>query len=130
MMDGELVAIQDDASFLAFVRPGGAARAVELPTGPGGRRRFEDALGNRLDKIDLESVIVVAGDNGSRLLAFGSGSLPAREWLLSYSPGVPDPVHLVDASPLYASLRAFPFFSGESLNMEGVSFKPRMCSSR
>lgn len=85
ILGDELIVAQDDANFLALVRPGDAARALELPAGPGGRRQFCDALGNKLDKLDLESIVVVPWMDGSRLLAFGSGSFPAREFILSRS---------------------------------------------
>jgi hypothetical protein len=117
---GELVLVQDDASFLARVRPGVPARAVALPRGPGGRRRFEKRLGNKNDKLDLESCVAVAGPDGARLLAFGSGSLPVRTWIACYTPSR-ESVRMVDAGPLYEALRAELAFSGGALNIEGAA---------
>ena len=72
----ELAIVQDDASFIALRSADGGVRAVALPRGAGGRRRFEDGLGNKADKLDLEACVVVAGPAGPRVLAFGSGSTP------------------------------------------------------
>jgi hypothetical protein len=93
---GRLVVIQDDVSFVATV-VGDEVDAIALPRGPGGRRRFEDALGNRLDKLDLEACVVVGGD----VWAFGSGSLPVRERIaiVGYE------TRLHDAGPLYRKIR-------------------------
>jgi hypothetical protein len=52
---GDLYIVQDDASFFAVRRADGSVSAIDLPAGPGGRRRFEVALGNKMDKLDLES---------------------------------------------------------------------------
>ena len=71
---GRLVVVQDDASFLAVVASDGVS-AIKLPRGLDGRRRFEVAIGNKLDKLDLESCIAIDDE----LWAFGSGSLPIRE---------------------------------------------------
>lgn len=117
---GELVLVQDDASFLARVRAGVPARSVALPRGPGGRRRFEKRLGNKNDKLDLESCVALAGPDGPRLLAFGSGSLPVRTWIACYTPAL-EAVRMVDAGPLYEALRAEPSFSGGALNIEGAA---------
>ena len=46
----ELFVIQDDTSFIARIR-GDEITSIALPRGPGGRRRFEVALGNKLDKL-------------------------------------------------------------------------------
>lgn len=105
-----LVVIQDDASFLATVEPDGAVHAIALPFGPNRRRRFEVALGNKLDKLDLESCVCV----GDEVWAFGSGSLPVRENIARLRGGE---ATLVDASPLYRALRE----AIGILNLEGAA---------
>jgi hypothetical protein len=106
---GRLVVVQDDAAFLATVA-GDKVSALALPRGPGGRRRFEVALGNKQDKLDLESCVAV----GAELWAFGSGSAPPRERVAV----VGGDVRLVDAAPLYARLRDA---AGGALNLEGAA---------
>jgi hypothetical protein len=107
---GRLVVVQDDAAFLAVVA-GDSVTAVPLPRGAGGRRRFEDALGNRLEKVDLESCVAIDDE----LWAFGSGSLPTREKLCRLRDGVP---RLTDAAPLFARLREE---VGGAVNIEGAT---------
>jgi hypothetical protein len=75
----ELCIVQDDTSFLALYSEARGLRCLALPRGAGGRRRFEEGLGNRLGKPDLEALVSVPTPRGPRLLAFGSGSLPLRE---------------------------------------------------
>lgn len=107
---GRLVVIQDDASFFGLVTTEGVT-AMRLPRGQGGRRRFEIALGNKLDKLDLESVVVVDDE----LWAFGSGSLPIRDKVCRVHHGIP---RVQDAAPLYARLREA--LDG-ALNIEGAA---------
>jgi hypothetical protein len=107
---GRLVVVQDDASFLAVVTPGGTS-AIALPRGLDGRRRFEVALGNKAHKLDLESCIAV----GHELWAFGSGSLPIREKICRVTDGVP---RVVDAAPLYRRMREA---VGGTVNIEGAA---------
>jgi len=110
MHGGRLVVVQDDASFLAVVTADGV-QAVNLPRGVDGRRRFEVALGNKLDKLDLESCVAI----GDELWAFGSGSLPMREKICRVQHAIP---RVLDASPFYARLRDA---LGSALNIEGVA---------
>src|SRR5262245_1398589 len=112
----ELAIVQDDASFLAMGRPGELFRSIALPRGPGGRRRFEVALGNKYDKFDLETCVAT----DERLLAFGSGSLPIRERIASLSV-TNGGVAMIDAASFYAELRAAENFSGGQLNIEGAA---------
>jgi hypothetical protein len=110
-----LVVIQDDASFIAFVAhpsvsAGHGATAIPLPRGAGGRRRFEVALGNKREKLDLEACLAVDGE----LWAFGSGSTRARDKICRMRDGVP---RLLDAAPLYARVRE----AIGALNLEGVA---------
>ena len=110
MHHGRLVIAQDDASFLAVVARDGVS-AIKLPRGMHGRRRFEIALGNKLDKLDLESIIAIDDE----LWAFGSGSLPIRDKICVVKQGV---VRVWDAAPLYTRWRAG--LRG-AINVEGVA---------
>jgi hypothetical protein len=96
VMGGRMAVVQDDCAFIAYVT-GQAVSATPLPRGPGGHRRFEVALGNKHDKLDLEACVAV----GDELWAFGSGSTPARERIavIGYT------TRLHDAGPLYRRLR-------------------------
>lgn len=106
---GRLAVIQDDTAFIATVA-GNEVAAILLPRGVGGRRRFEVALGNKADKLDLESCIAIGDD----LYAFGSGSSPLRERIahIGYA------TQLLDASPLYRMMRDE--LNGP-VNIEGVA---------
>jgi len=95
-LGGRLVVIQDDAAFIATVA-GDAIAAIPLPRGPGGRRRFEVACGNKHDKLDLESCVAVDG----ALWAFGSGSSAARERIVV----VAERARVSDAAPLFRRMR-------------------------
>lgn len=108
----DVFVLQDDASFIARVR-GDEVTAITLPHVVADRRRFEVALGNKLDKLDLESAVVV----GEALWAFGSGSLPVRERICVLR-GDADEVAIVDAGALYAGVRAA---VGSPLNIEGAA---------
>jgi len=107
---GRLVVVQDDASFLAVVASDGVS-AIKLPRGIDGRRRFEVALGNKLDKLDLESCLAIDDE----LWAFGSGSLPIREKICRVRHGV---ARVRDAEPLYRRLRET---LASPLNIEGAA---------
>jgi len=98
--DGErLFVIQDDASFVAVIEDE-RVRAIPLPPGPGGRRRFEKGLGNKLDKLDLEGCYVEDG----ALVAFGSGSIPGtRDRIVRVRD---DRVELIDGRALYDAMRS------------------------
>ncbi|MDB4959586.1 MAG: hypothetical protein JWO36_7155 [Myxococcales bacterium] len=106
-----LVVIQDDTSFLGVITPGGVS-AIALPRGSDGRRRFEVALRNKAEKLDLESCVAIDGE----LWAFGSGSTPKRERICRVRDDVPS---IIDAGPLYARVRQV---LGGSLNIEGVAY--------
>jgi hypothetical protein len=118
---GRWVVIQDDVNAIGLAReaPGRGAEGVFepllLPRGGGGRRSFDAASGNKPSKLDLEAALVLPD---GRLLAFGSGSLPARERLLVLAPGAA-PL-LREAPELYAALRRRADFVGTELNIEGA----------
>jgi hypothetical protein len=110
-----LVIVQDDVQALAVRDASGAVRPVPLPPHPSGQRVFDDTLGNKNDKLDLEACVVLPD---GRLVAFGSGSLPAREQLVVWR-GDEAPV-LVSAGALYRELRATIVEPGQRLNIEGA----------
>jgi hypothetical protein len=119
MVGGRLAVIQDDAAFIGFVDD--RVTAVPLPRGADGRRRFEEALGNKQDKLDLEACVAV----GEELWAFGSGSTPMREKIavIGYT------TRLHDGRPLYRRIReelsgpsaADSFMVPPQVNIEGVA---------
>jgi hypothetical protein len=110
------VVVQDDVNALVLVHAEtpSAGRPVLLPRGAGGRRRFEDALGNKADKLDLEAITPLPD---GRLLVLGSGSTPKREKLVLLDEE--ERVRVVDASDLYAVFHQ-PAFAGAQLNIEGA----------
>lgn len=119
---GRLVLVQDDANFLALVDFNtGQCEAIELPAGHAGLRQFDDARGNKQFKYDFEALVSLPAQG--LLLAFGSGSSPARESVLVVS-DVYDrraTPRVVSAPALYAGLRACTSFSGSELNVEGAA---------
>jgi len=115
---GRLAIVQDDAAFIAMVA-GDDVASVVLPRGAGGRRRFEVALGNKHDKLDLECCVALGDD----LYAFGSGSTPVRERIVQVGYGT----RTFDASPLYRRLREE---LGGAVNIEGVAHVTLAASGR
>jgi hypothetical protein len=111
---GRLAIVQDDALFVALAAEDGAISAVALPRGEGGHRLFDELRGNKEHKLDLEAAAVLDG----RMIAFGSGSTPARERLVVLEPD--GAVKVIDAPALYAGLRECTAFSGSELNVEGA----------
>jgi hypothetical protein len=93
-LPGRLIIAQDDTQFFGVVTD--TVTSWTLPA-VAGRRRFEDALGNRLDKIDLESIVQIDDE----LWAFGSGTLPVREQICRVVRDIPTLV----PSQLYAQIR-------------------------
>lgn len=111
-----LLVVQDDTNALATLpATGGAVKAVLLPVGPDGRRVFDDAIGNKRLKLDLEACAAL-GDG--RLVMFGSGSKAARETLVLFDERTGP--KLIPAPRFYAGLRAVPAFAGSELNLEGA----------
>lgn len=107
----DLVVVQDDARFVGVIDLAtGLVDDFPLPPGPGGRRVFDEGLGNKADKPDLE----VALADGDRLLALGSGGpLPARQGIVRWRRGE-EPVWQA-ATALYARLAA----ALGTVNLEG-----------
>lgn len=116
---GKLAVIQDDANFIALIDPvGGEADTLALPEGEGGLRQFDDLRGNKCFKLDLEACFSVSLPDGDWLLALGSGSSERRESVALVDPA--GRARLIQASGLYARLRAEKAFSGGEMNIEGA----------
>lgn len=119
-----LAVVQDDANFIALLDPDAReVMAVVLPAGHAGRRQFDDRRGTKRFKLDLEACTIIEGPIGPRLLAFGSGSTPAREHIVAVDDpaGAAPVIAVIDAARLYAGLRAATEFSGSELNIEGAT---------
>lgn len=121
-LNGRLIAIQDDASFVAVIDVGsGAVDAIALPANPRGERVFDTERGNKSRKLDLEACTPAVRDDVSGVLALGSGSSPAREQLVWLSgDGDPEHAQLIHTPRLYAALRANSRFCTSELNIEGA----------
>jgi hypothetical protein len=65
--ENRLVIVQDDVQALAVRDVSGAIRPVLLPPHPSGQRVFDDTLGNKHEKLDLEACVVLPD---GRLVAF------------------------------------------------------------
>jgi hypothetical protein len=120
---GRLAVVQDDLNFIALVDDDGTVEEIALPAGPGGRYRFEEELGNRLDKADLECCVVVPTLDDELLLGFGSGSTDAREQI-AFVAHREMRAHFVPAHGLYDRLRSETRFAGSELNIEGAALIP------
>lgn len=114
-----LCVVQDDAAFVAVLDGReGAVHAVPLARGPGAARQFDDRRGNKSQKLDLEACAALTVGARRTLVAFGSGSSPARETLVLV--GEDGAARSLDGRALYAALRARVDFAGSELNVEGA----------
>jgi hypothetical protein len=120
---GGIALVQDDANFVALVDPDGPrVRAIHLPAGAAGRRQFDDRRGNKAHKLDLEACVAVETEDGTLLLALGSGSTAAREHVAlvrGWESSEPH-VAVVHVPRLYDTLRREHAFAGSELNIEGA----------
>jgi hypothetical protein len=114
--ENRLVIVQDDVQALAVRDARDAVRPVLLPPHASGQRVFDDTLGNKDEKLDLEACVVLPD---GRLVAFGSGSRAVREHLAVWRGGSEEPV-LVAADALYSQLRATVVQPGQRINIEGA----------
>lgn len=111
-----LIVAQDDTSFLALLdEHASVIGSITLPHAVDGRRVFESRLGNKKDKLDLESCARLPD---GRALVVGSGSLPARERMVVVDE---QRASIVPLPALYAALRAMSAFAGAELNVEGAA---------
>jgi hypothetical protein len=112
---GRLVIVQDDVDALAVRESSGVVTPVLLPARASGQRVFDDTLGNKHEKLDLEACVVL--DDG-RLVALGSGLTSARERVVVWDgAGVP---RVVGAGAFYAALRETALGGRVRLNIEGA----------
>jgi hypothetical protein len=113
-----LVILQDDVSALAVLDPAtGSTQPILLPRGPGGMRVFDDVRGNKKFKMDLEACVVLPD---GRLVAFGSGSSPKREKIVTLAAGTGAMAQQLSGSDLFAGLGAHATARGARLNIEGA----------
>jgi hypothetical protein len=110
-----LVVVQDDVLAFAARDETGAVESVLLPSHASGQRVFDDTLGNKYEKLDLEACVTLPD---GRLVAFGSGSAPARERLVVWS-GRDEPL-IIAAAAFYRELRAAVTHGRTRLNIEGA----------
>ncbi len=110
----ELVIVQDDTNVLVMRGATGSVEHVLLPPSKRGERVFDDTLGNKKRKLDLEACVLLPDD---RIVAFGSGSKKKRERLVVLSPA--GAVQIIDGERLYERLHD-PDFAGSELNLEGA----------
>jgi hypothetical protein len=112
---GRLVIVQDDVNAFAVGAGSDALSAVLLPPHSSGQRVFDDTRGNKHLKLDLEACVTLPD---GRLVAFGSGSMPAREHVVVWNGR--DAPALVAAAQLYAAVRRAARQGAARLNVEGA----------
>lgn len=112
----QLIVVQDDSAFLAVVDPEtGLCDDLPLPPCPAGRRVFDQAIGNKRDKPDLESVFA----DGDTMIALGSGGpIAARQVIVTWRPGT-EP-RIVAAPRFFDAIARAVCPPGTSLNLEGA----------
>lgn len=122
-----LCVCQDDALFVALIDPHtGHVDSLALPTGPSGVRLFDVLRGNKMDKLDLESVCAVPTAQGPRIWLFGSGSAAIREVVVELDLGPAGAGVGIDAARAWSTaglcrvLRAHASLRGAALNLEGA----------
>jgi hypothetical protein len=123
LLGGRLAIIQDDASFVALVDlTTKLVDSIPLPAESETERQFGDDRGNKGRKLDLEACVTVTIDGDPSLVAFGSGSSPARERIavVSAPGGRPARARIVPLPALYAALRGRRDLAGSELNIEGA----------
>lgn len=117
-----LIVIQDDVNALAVMDASSCIMPLLLPPGADGRRSFDDTIGNKHLKMDLEAAVVLPD---GRVLVFGSGSARARESIVVVESETG--VRVRRAPGLYARLRKHCEIVGTELNIESVVIQgPRL----
>ena len=114
-LGSRLFIVQDDVNALAVMDASGRIEPLLMPAGTDGRRSFDDTLGNKHLKMDLEAAVHLPD---ARLLAFGSGSARTRESIVIVEPGIG--LRVRRAPGLYARLREHCEAAGAELNIEGA----------
>jgi hypothetical protein len=125
-----LAIVQDDVHFIALVdTKSDAVVACALPLIDEDTRIFEERLGNKQHKWDLEACAAVRAphDGADWLLAIGSGSKPTRKRVvlakLDEALGQLTDLRVIHARALYQDLIARRDFSGSEINLEGVIWR-------
>ena len=110
-----LAVVSDDANFVGVLDPAtGACHPIALPVGADGRRQFDVGRGNKLAKLDLESLFA----DGDRLIALGSDSgVAVRRHAIVVDA---DGARAVALPRLYAALRR-PELGRGALNLEAAT---------
>lgn len=112
-LGARLAIVQDDANAIALVDAAGV-RAIPLPDGRGAlSSEVRPSAQSKATKLDLEACVVA----DERLVAFGSGSTPARERIAVVEGRE---ARVLAAGSFYEALRRDLRFSGGSLNVEGA----------
>ena len=119
-----LAVVQDDANFIALIEPTKHGRVdfIELPAGPGGLRQFDKDRGNKMSKLDLESIVAIDVDGSPGLLCMGSGSSLVREVCVVVRFGADGTAvaRALSAPALFKQLRERHDFAGDELTIEGA----------
>jgi hypothetical protein len=124
-----LFVVQDNANWLAIVHPDESVTSVALPRGPGGARVFSKARHNTDKKVDLEACVMMEGEDGPELIAFGSGTGESSCWILrvAHADRATEKetrhecsAEFLDAAHFYEQLRTNRAFCGGRLNIEGA----------
>jgi hypothetical protein len=119
-LGSRLIVVQDDVSALAVMDASGGFEPLLLPVGADGGRAFDDTIGNKRLKMDLEAAVVLPD---ARVLAFGSGSTGMRESVVIVEAGTD--VRVLHARGLYSRLRKYCRTVGTELNIEGTVIQGR-----
>ena len=119
-LGSRLIVVQDDVNALVVADASSGFKPLLLPPGADGRRSFDDTIGNKHLKMDLEAAVVLPD---GRVLAFGSGSAEAREYVVVFESGTG--VRVRHARGLYARLRKLCEALGSDLNIEGSVIQGR-----
>jgi hypothetical protein len=105
---------------LALTDASSGFKPLLLPVGADGHRSFDDTIGNKHLKMDLEAAVVLPD---GRVVAFGSGSTGARESVVVVESGTR--VRVQRAPGLYSRLRELCEAVGSELNIEGTVVQGR-----
>lgn len=120
-----VVVVQDNTNFIALIDVSRSrATSLPLPAGPDGDRVFDAEHGNKRHKFDLEACVAIPADNGSLLVAFGSGSSAERQRIVVVRwPEHEQPqAQVYDGTSFYQRLRDTADFAGSELNVEGAVY--------
>lgn len=116
---GHLV-VSDDATHASWFR-GGSVASVRLLPPVEGHEVFDERVGTKHLKPDLEAACHVEVDGSPALLMMGSGSSPARtRWCLLRHGADGPSATVAEMAPVYAAVAARLDVAPDVLNMEGA----------